>query len=133
MLMTDDTNTPSPIADGARHTGQEAAQTMRGWANEAQAEGANTGRDALNTAKGLFKDAQGVTGDAWDVARTYAKYASDIAGDKLGDLKAKASELQGTASRQIANEPIKAVALGAAAGALLAALVMRRGRGPREL
>ena len=131
MLMTNETNTASPIAGGTTHPGQEAAQTMRGWANEAQAEGAKTGRDALNTAKGLLKDAQGVSGDAWNVARTYAKYASDIAGDKLGDLKVKASEFQDTTARRIANEPIKAVALGAAAGALLAALVFRRGRGPR--
>ena len=55
-----------------------------------------------------------------------------MAGEKLGDFKTKASDFQATAARRIADEPLKAVAIGAAAGALLAALVMRRGRDKRD-
>ena len=63
--------------------------------------------------------------------RGYAKNASGMAGEKLGTLKTQASDLQATAARRIADEPVKAVAIGAAAGALLAALVLRRKRDPR--
>ena len=90
-----------------------------------------TGREALDAAKGFAKDAQAIAGDAWKTARTYAGQAGDVASEKLGDFKARASDFQETAARRIADEPIKAVAIGAAAGALFAALFLRRGRGRR--
>lgn len=130
MLMTDNTETPSSMADGASQTG---------LASEAQAKSASTvhalrptiedakaaGREALGTAKEI-------AGDAWETARNYAKNASGMAGEKLGDLKTRACDFQVTASRRIADEPIKAVAIGAAAGVLLAALVLRRKRDTRR-
>jgi len=144
--MTDDIKTPSQIADEARQTGQNAANAAGQLANEAQANAASTvqalrpamddakatGRDALNTAKALAGDAKAVAGDAWNTARSYAKNAGGVAGEKLGDFKAKASDFQETTARRIADEPLKAVAIGVAAGALLAALVMRRGRDRRD-
>jgi ElaB/YqjD/DUF883 family membrane-anchored ribosome-binding protein len=137
--MTDDTNTPSQMVDGAKQAGRDAAQAMDGFASEAQAKSASTvqslrpsvdeakaaGREALNAAKGL-------AGDAWERAQGYAKNAGGVAGEKLDNFKAKASEFQGTAARRISDEPIKAVAIGAAAGALIAALFMRGGRGTRR-
>ena len=118
--MTDDFKTPSQIAD--------EAGTDRYGADDAKA----TGRNALNTAKGLANDAKAMAGDAWNTARSYAKNAGGVAGEKLGDIKAKASDFQETAARRISDEPLKAVAIGAAAGVLLAALVMRRGRDKRN-
>ena len=124
MLMTDNTETPSPMADGTRQPG---------LANEAQAKNASTVqalRPAIDDAKAAGREALGaakqIAGEAWETTRSYAKNASGVAGEKLGALKTKASDLQVTASRRIADEPIKAVAIGAAAGALLAALVLRR-------
>lgn len=144
--MTDDIKTPSQIAEEARRTGQNAADAAGQLANETRANAAGTvqalrpaiddtkatGRDALGTAKVLASDAKAIAGDAWNTARSYARNASGIAGEKLGDLKARVSGFQETTARRIADEPLKAVAIGAAAGALLAALVLRRGRSKRS-
>ena len=137
--MTEDIKTSSQMTDEARQTDQYVA-------DEAQARGASTvqsirpaiddakatGREALNTAKELATDAKAMAGDAWNTARSYAKNAGGVAGEKLGGIKAKASDLQHTAARRISDEPLKAVAIGAAAGALVAALFMRRGQGRRN-
>lgn len=137
--MTDEIKTYSQIADEARQTGQNAANAAGQLANQAQANAASTaqalrpvlddakatGRDALNTAKGLASDAKEIASDTWNTARSYAKKASGVAGEKLSDF-------QETVARRIADEPFKAVALGAAAGALLATLIMRRGRDRRD-
>lgn len=130
MLMTDTTETPSPMADGTSQTG---------FASETQAKSASTVqaiRPAIDDAKAAGREALGaakdIAGDAWKTAQSYAKNASGVAGEKLGALKTKAADFQVTASRRIADEPLKAVAIGAAAGALLAALVLRRKGGPRS-
>ena len=77
-------------------------------------------------------DAKATGRDAWNTARRYTRNAGGVAGEKLGDLKVKAGDFQETAARRIADEPLKAVAIGAAAGALLAAIFMRRGRDKRN-
>jgi ElaB/YqjD/DUF883 family membrane-anchored ribosome-binding protein len=136
MLTTDDTDNFSPMADGTRPTGRDAAQATAADTAQALRTGADeagtAGRQALNTAKDLAGTARAKASDAWQKARVYAKEAGGVAGEKLGDFKVKASGFQDTAARRIADEPIKAVAIGAAAGALLAALVLRRGRNTRN-
>ncbi|MDB5930387.1 MAG: hypothetical protein JWR60_2094 [Polaromonas sp.] len=67
--------------------------------------------------------------DSRQLAAAYPASTSDIAGDKFRRFNDKAHALQAKAARQIAREPVKAAALGVAAGGLLAALVMRRWRG----
>ena len=146
MLITDNTNPGSPSAGGTTQTGWDAVQAREKLASQAQAKvsGAaqaldsaidksrTTGQDVLNTARDLAGTAKEIAGEAWKKAQTYVTQASGKAGEKLEVVKAKASDLQATTARRIADEPIKAVAIGAAAGALLAAIVMRRGRGPRS-
>lgn len=122
MLMTNDTDTPSPRADETRQTGTASeAPTFRPAIDDAR----TAGREALGTAREM-------AGVAWGSARSYARNAGGMAGEKLGSLKSKAADFQATAARRIADEPVKAVAIGAAAGALFAALLLRRGRGPRR-
>ena len=146
MHMTDNTNPASPLVGGAPQTGWDAARAKDNSARQAQANDPGTtpalesaieksratGQDVLNTARDLAGTAKEIAGDAWKKAQTYAASASGKAGEKLEVVKAKASDLQATTARRIADEPIKAVAIGAAAGALIAAIVMRRGRGTRN-
>ena len=146
MLITDNTNPTSPSAGGTTQTGWDAVQARDKLASQAQAKASGTAQaldsaidkskttrqDVLNTARDLAGTAKEIAGDAWKKAQTYATTASGVAAEKLDVMKARASDLQATTARRIADEPIKAVAIGAAAGALLAAIVMRRGRGPRS-
>jgi len=152
MLPTDDTDTTSHAVDTTKAMGLGASQDMDPLDTDERVlrtttvqalrpdtEAANTTtRDSVKSAKDLAQDAKTVAADAWQAARSYAKTASGTAGEKLGDFKAKAgerlgdlkvkaTEFQGTAAKRISEEPIKAVAIGAAAGALLAAVMLRRG------
>ena len=67
--------------------------------------------------------------DARQIAPVHPELATDGAGHKLGRFNDRTHALQLKAARQIAREPVKAAALSAAAGALLAAVVLRRWRG----
>ena len=143
MLITDNTNPGSPSAGGTTQTGWDAVQARDKLASQAQAKASSTAQaldsaidksrtssqDLLNTARDLAGTAKEIAGEAWKKAQVYATNASGVATGKLDVVKTKASDLQATTARRIADEPIKAVAIGAAAGALLAAIVMRRGRG----
>jgi len=157
MLTTDDTDINAHAMDTTKPVGLEAAQdrdqlatdervlratTVQPLRADTKAANAATG-ESVKSAKDLAKDAKTVAADAWQAARSYAKSASGTAGEKLGDfkvkaserlgdLKVKATEFQGTAAKRISEEPIKAVAIGAAAGALLAAVMLRRGGSRRD-
>ena len=146
MHTTDYTNPASPLAGGTTQTGWDAAQARDKLASQAQAKASSTAQaldsaivksrtssqDLLSTARNLAGTAKEIAGEAWKTAQVYATNASGVATEKLDVVKAKASDLQATTARRIADEPIKAVAIGAAAGALLAAIVMRRGRSTRS-
>lgn len=142
--MADDIKTPADIAEEAKQAGRDATTAASGLVKDAQAIGSNTvqalrpamedakatAREAADTAKGLASDAKDIAGDALHTARDYARSATAVASEKLGELKAKASDAQVVAARYIADEPVKSVLIGMAAGALFAALVMHLGRGP---
>ena len=109
--MSEDFKTPSQIADEARKTGHNAADAII---------------DLIQTF--------GATTITRNIANlTPMSIGNLVFSDRNNNgLFAKASDFQETAARRIADEPLKAVAIGAAAGALLAALLMRRGRNRRD-
>ena len=107
--MEDETKTPAELADDARRVGQSAAQAAEGLTHDAK----DLAHDALNTARG------------------YARSAAGTANEKLARLKSKAADAQATATRYIADEPVKAMLIGVAAGALLATLLLHAGRARR--
>ena len=146
MLTTNNTDPTSPRADGDMQTGWDAAQARDKLASQVQAKVSSTAQaldsamdkskatrqDFVNTAKDLAGTAKELAGDAWKKAQTYATTAGEVAAEKLDVAKVKASDFQATTARRISEEPIKAVAIGVAAGALLAAMVFRRGRDSRN-
>lgn len=147
--MADYNKTPAEIENDARQVGRDAANAAQGIADDAKAIGANTvqalrpavedakatAREAADTVKGLAADAKEIAGDtvdsATDYAKNTAKSVADAAAEKLRLLKLKAADAQTVTAQYIADEPIKAVLIGVAAGALLATLLLNVNR-PRR-
>ena len=142
----DPTKTPSQLADEARQTGQEAANTAQGYARAASQIGQDglssirssaddamqLGRDALDAAQAYAGDAKDLAGDAADTGRAYAKSAVDAAGKKIGQLKDRMDDARQTSAKYVADEPVRSVLIAAAGGALLTALFLAVMRGSRR-
>lgn len=111
--MADDAKTPSQLADQARQAAQDASSAAGGLAGE-----------ALDTARGVAADAKDVAADAVDTGRAYARNAVNESGKKIASFKEQAAQWQASCSKQIAADPVKAVLIAAAGGALLAGLLL---------
>jgi ElaB/YqjD/DUF883 family membrane-anchored ribosome-binding protein len=143
--MADDAKTPSQLADEARRAGRDASAAASGLAGEAKTIAGDTARalrsgaadakatagEALDTARGIAADAKDVASDAAETGRAYARNAVDEAGKKFTGFKERAVEWQGSCVKRIEAEPVKAVLIAAAGGALLAGLLLAFDRSGR--
>jgi len=87
-------------AQGASDLSRDTAASRKNYSDE----GMTSGRQALESAK------------------TYAREAMNAAGDKVGGLKAKASDLKVQGDHYIAEQPVRSVLMAVAGGAALTAL-----------
>lgn len=144
--MADDAKTSSQLADEARQTGRDASTAASGIAGEAKAIASDTFQalrssakdaratagEALDTVRGVAADAEDVAADAMDTGKAYAQNAVNQAGKKIANFREQAAEWQESCVKQIAAEPVKSVLVAAAAGALLAGLLLAFDRAGRR-
>ena len=142
----DNVKTPAQIAEEARQAGRDAAQAAQGYGAEARRVGADavqsirpgledakaTAREGADTMKGLANDARDIASDAAATGRAYAKDAVNSAGKKLHDVQGQVQHYKEVCTRYIADEPMKAALISAAAGAALGTLLMSKARGSRR-
>ncbi|MDQ0569965.1 ElaB/YqjD/DUF883 family membrane-anchored ribosome-binding protein [Variovorax paradoxus] len=144
--MADDAKTPSELADEARQTGRDASTAASGLADEAKAIARDTAEalrssakdakatagEALDTLRGVAADTKDVAADAVDTGKAYARHAVNEAGQKITSFREQAAAWQESCVKQIAAEPVKSVLVAAAAGALLAGLLLAFDRSGRR-
>jgi ElaB/YqjD/DUF883 family membrane-anchored ribosome-binding protein len=144
--MADDPKTPSQLADEARRAGRDASAAAGGLAGEAKtiardtaqslrssaADAKATAGEALDTARGIAADAKDVASDAADTGRAYARSAVNEAGKKIAGFRERAAGWQASCAKHIEAEPVKAVLIAAAGGALLAGLLLAFDRSGRR-
>jgi ElaB/YqjD/DUF883 family membrane-anchored ribosome-binding protein len=87
--------------------------------------------EALDTARGIAADAKDVASDAAATGKAYARGALDEAGKKIAGLRERAAGWEASCVKQIEAEPVKAVLIAAAGGALLAGLLLAFDRSRR--
>ncbi|MDM0026395.1 hypothetical protein [Variovorax saccharolyticus] len=95
-------------------------------------EARQAGRDGLDTVRGLASDARDIAGDAAATGRAYAKDAVNAAGRKLHDARGQFEQARQACMTYIADEPVKAALISAAAGAVLTTLALSLLRGRRR-
>lgn len=144
--MADDAKTPSQLADEARQAGRDASTAASGLADEAKtiagdtvqalrssaSDAKATAGEALDTVRGIAADAKDVAADAVGTGRVYAQDAVNEVGRRIVNLRERAAEWQESCAKQIAAEPVKAVLIAAAGGALLAGLLLAFDRSGRR-
>lgn len=142
-MESDNVKTPAQLAEEARQTGRDAVEAAQGYAAEARRVGAEavqsirpsiedakaTAREGRDTVKGLAGDAKDIASDASATGRAYAKDAVNAAGRKLHDVRGQFERARASCEQYIADEPVKASLISAAAGALLATLLLSALRG----
>ncbi len=126
--MADDAKTPSQLADEAKAVAGDTAQALRSGLNDVKA----TAGEAMDTARGVAADAKDVAADAVDTGRAYARNAVNESGKKISSLKEQAAQWQASCEKQIAADPVKAVLVAAAGGALLTGLALAFARSQRR-
>jgi ElaB/YqjD/DUF883 family membrane-anchored ribosome-binding protein len=145
-MESEHVKTPAQLAEEARQTGRDAVEAAQGYAAEARRVGAEavesirpsledaraTGREGLDTVRGLANDARDIAGDAAATGRAYAKDAVNAAGRKLHDAKDQFDHARQACVQYIADEPVKAALISAAAGAVLTTLALSLLRGRRR-
>ncbi|VWX60555.1 conserved hypothetical protein [Burkholderiales bacterium 8X] len=145
-MESDYTKSPSQLGEDAKQTGRDAMDSARGYAQEAKEtardatqsirssadDAAQLGREALGTAKSYAEDAKKTARQAVDTGKAYAKDAVNAAGRKLGDLRGQVDVAKERGTRYINEEPVRAVMIAAAGGALLTALILAALRSDRS-
>jgi ElaB/YqjD/DUF883 family membrane-anchored ribosome-binding protein len=129
--MADDTQTVSQLADEAHQVGRDASTAASDLAGEVKTIAANateawrtTAADATATAGEALDTVRGVAADAAGTGRAYAQEAVHEARRTMTSLRERAGEWQASCVKHIAAEPVKAVLMAAAGGALLAGLLL---------
>lgn len=138
-MDTTNTKSPSDLADEAKQTGQDAANTARAYGQEAK----QLGRDAVDSASAYASDAKQTARDAVDTGKAYAKDAVDAgksyaqgavnaAGRKINDLKDQVGKATEQGAAYVADQPVRSVLIAAAGGALLTAFFLTLMRNDRR-
>ena len=137
-MEPDKVKTPAELAEDARQTGREALEAAHGFAQEGTQIGNDTaqsirsnledakaiGLQAADTVAGLASDMRGIARDAADTGKAYVKGAVNATGQKMRDLKSKATQVRADAEQYIADQPVRSMLVAAAGGAVAMALLL---------
>ena len=123
-----DVKTPGQLADEFKDVGRAAADSARNIAQASK----GIGQEAMHSVKSSAAEARQLGSDTVDTGRAYAKDAVNATGRKIRDLRGQWNVTRERGEQFVAEQPVRATLIAAAAGAVLTALLASALRRPRR-